>query len=139
MDIRDRILARPDLYGARKARDLDALAAGLNAQPPMTIQSRFITTRGVMASCVDGNAILDTLEAVAPLNSAVRRALKFLDQQAGLDIGDPYTQKMIDSLAAQAVLTQSQADQLKALALAPQMVTRDDIATAMYNPDGTEK
>lgn len=137
--IRDRILARQDLADARAARDLDALAAGLNAQPESVVQSRFVTARAVMAGCADGIAILDALNDAAVQNSAVAWAVKFLGQEAGLDVGDPYTQSMIDELVKQNVLSQVQAEQLKALALRPVLVTRADVEAAMFNPDGTEK
>jgi len=137
--IRDRILARRYLDELRAARDLDGLAAALNAEPEMTVQQRFVTARAVMAGCPDGNAILDALDAAAPQNSAVRRAVTFLQQEAGLDIGDSYTQHMIDELARINVLTTDQASQLKALALKPVYVGRLEIEAALYNPDGTEK
>lgn len=139
MSLRDRIHARGDLDAMRVARDLDGLVAALNSAPEMVVQQRFVTARAVMASCPDGNAILDVLDAAAPQNSAVRRALAFLQQEAGLDVGDPYTQRMIDQLALEGVLTGDQAGQLKALALKPLYVDRLEVEAAMYNPDGTEK
>jgi hypothetical protein len=139
MLIRDRIFARRDLDGLREARDLDGLAAALNAAPEMTVQPRFVTARAVMAGCPDGVAILDALDAAAPHNSAVRRAVAFLQQEAGLDVGDPYTQRMIGELADAHVLTESQAAQLKALALKPVYVDRLEIEAALYNRDTTEK
>lgn len=137
--IRDRILARTDLNDLRAARDLDGLSAALNAQPELAPKSRFITERGIMAECKDGNAILDALEDAAPSNSAIRRAVGFLKQDAGLDIGAPYTLGMIQQLVAESVIPQDWADQLKALAMAPVLVSRLDVEAAMYNPDGSEK
>lgn len=137
--IRDRILARPDLADARASRDLDALAACLNTQPEMAIKQRFVTARTVMAGCADGVAILDALGAASQQNSAVAWAVKFLGQEAGLDIGDPYTQRMVDQLVTLGVLSETQGEQVKALAMQPVLVDRSDVAAAMYNPDGTEK
>lgn len=139
MSIRERILARRDLDQLRAARDLDGLTAALNADPEMTVQQRFVTARAVMAGCPDGNAILDALDAAAPQNSAVRRALAFLQQEAGLDVGDPYTQHMIGELARAGALTGDQAAQLKALALKPVYVDRLEVEAALYNRDTTEK
>jgi hypothetical protein len=65
--------------------------------------------------------------------------MRFLGQEAGLDIGDPYTQRMVDQLVAGEVLTEAQGQTLKALALQPVIVTQEQVATAVYNPDGTEK
>lgn len=139
MSIRARIMARRDLDDLRAARDLDGLAAALNAAPAMTVQQRFITARAVMAGCPDGVDILDALDAAAAQHSAVRRAITFLQQEAGLDIGDPYTQQMIDQLAVAGVLNDDQASQLKALALKPAYVDRLAVEEALYNLDGTEK
>jgi hypothetical protein len=138
MTIRERILARRDLDDMRAARDITALAAALNAEGATEIGQRFVTARAVMAGCVDGIAILSALKA-AESNPAVGWALQFLGQEAGLDIGDPYAQGMVDQLVAAGVLTSAQGAQLKALALRPLIVTQEQVAEAMYHPDGTEK
>jgi hypothetical protein len=138
MSIRDRILARPDLNAMRAAGDIDGLAAALNADAPMVAKSRFVTARTVLAECPNGSAILDALVAAQSI-SAVAWALKFLAQDSGLDIGHPTTLGMVDQLVAGGALSATQGDALKALANAPELVTRLDVADAMYNPDGTEK
>jgi len=91
----------------------------LNAQTEQMVKSRFITERGIMSRCQNGNEILDALENASANNSAIRRALKFLGQEAGLDIGDKYTQGMIARLPTDGVIDQAWADQLKSLALQP--------------------
>ena len=142
MDIRARILARPDLADLRAARDLDKLAAALNAEGLMAPQQRFITARAVMAECPGGVGILVALEgakAHPAVGQAVTWALTFLGQSAGLDIGDTYTQGMVDTLATLGVLTKLQAEALKSMALQPVTVHRLEVEAAMYNPDGTEK
>ena len=138
MDIRARILARSDLDTLRADRDLDKLAAALNAEGLMAPRQRFITARAVMAACPGGIDILDALEN-ASANRAVSWALKFLGQEAGLDIGDPFTQGMVDQLVQGHVLTDEQGNALKAMSLQPVVVTRDQVNAAMFNPDGTEK
>lgn len=139
MSIRDRILARRDLDGLRAARDLDGLAAALNADAPLVPQQRFITARAVLTLCADGPAILSALETAAPQNVTVAYALRFLGQDAGLDIGDPGALTLLAQLQQNSILTEHQVDQLRALALKPLLVTRLDVEAAMYNPDGTEK
>jgi hypothetical protein len=138
MSIRDRILARTDLADLRAARDLDKLAAALNAEGLLAPQQRFITARAVMAACPGGVEILDALEN-ASSNRAVAWALKFLGQEAGLDIGDPFTQGMVGELVRLTVLTATQGNALKAMAMQPVVVTRDQVKNAMFNDDGTEK
>ena len=139
MNIRDRILARTDLAPLRAARDLDALAAALNADAPMVPQQRFISARAVLTQCADGAAILTALEDAAPQNIAVAWAVRFLAQDAGLDIGDPGALVLLEQLLQAGVLQQPHVDQLKALAMKPLLVTRDQVNEAMFNPDGSEK
>jgi hypothetical protein len=138
MSIRDRILARADLAAARDSRDLDALAAGLNSQPDLALQPRYITARTILAECADGANILTALDAAAAANTAVKYAVRFLGQDSGLDIGNAVTQGMLDALVP-SVLTADQAGQVKAMAMLPVYVTRMDVNAAMFNPDGTEK
>lgn len=139
MSIRDRILARRDLNGLRAARDLDGLAAALNADAPLVPQQRFISARAVLTQCPDGAAILVALETAAPQNVAVAWAVRFLGQDAGLDIGDPGALALLAQLQQAGILTAPQVDQLKALAMRPLTVTRDQVEAAMFNPDGSEK
>lgn len=138
MSIRERILARADLAALHEARDITRLAAALNAEGVTAPRQRFVTARGVMSGCADGVAILTALETAAA-NKAVKWALTFLGQESGLDIGDPFTQGMILQLVEAGVLSTSQGEQLRALAFAPVVVTQEQVADAMYNPDGTEK
>lgn len=139
MSIRDRILARRDLDSLRTARDLDGLAAALNADAPLVPQQRFITARAVLTLCADGSAILTALEAAAPHNVAVAYAVRFLGQDAGLDIGDPGALALLDRLLLEGVLTEAHVDQLRTIALKPLLVTRLDVEAAMFNHDGSEK
>lgn len=138
MSIRERILARADLAPLRAARDLDGLAAALNAEGLTALAPRYITARTILAECgTAGPAILAALDA-AVANPAVKYAVKFLGQDSGLNIGDPMTQEMIDALSP-TVLTEQQAETLKALALQPILVDRAQVFEAMFNDDGSEK
>jgi hypothetical protein len=136
--IPERIRARAELAVMFAARDITGLAAALNEAPPLVAQSRFVTARTVMSECADGIAILTALKE-ASANAAVGWALQFLGQNSGLDIGDPFTQGTVDQLVAVGVLSADQGGQLKAMALRPLLVTQEQVADAMYNPDGTEK
>lgn len=144
--IRDRVRARPELDVMRANRDLDGLTAALNAEGLMAPSQRFVTSRAIMALCANGTEILDALDKVSASNSTVRRAVKFLEQETGLDIGDPFvygtdsTPGMIDKLVTATVFDPSWAKQLKALALKPVIVTRLEVEADLYNlVDGTEK
>lgn len=140
MLIRDRINARPDLAELRAARDIDKLAAALNAEGLLAPQQRFITARVILSvHAVEGRAILTRLRAAAAQDIGVEFAVLFLGQGDGLDIGDAATWRDIDGLVANQVLTSAQGALLKSLALQPVVVTREQVNAAMFNDDGTEK
>ena len=140
MSIYDRVHARADLDALRAARDITNLAAALNAEtpPPLVLKQRFITARAILTGCVGGVDILTALQR-AESNTAVGWALKFLGQDAGLDIGDPGIYPLLESLVNAQVLTAPQVAALKSMAMSPVVVTSEQLATELYNPDGTEK
>lgn len=136
--IRDRVYARPDLDEMRAQRDLDGLVAALNASPEVTFQSRFITAR-VILTLPNGEDILDALELAQATDTSARYALKFLQQEAGVDCGDPAFRMLVDREVQRGVLQAAWATQIKNLALKPVYVDRTQVEQALYNPDGTEK
>jgi hypothetical protein len=138
MTTRDRILARADLNAMRAARDITGLAAALNAENLMAIGPCFVTFRGILTGCgALGSGIVAALKGAAA-DPAIGVAVDFLKQKAGLDVGDPYTQGEIDKMVP-SVLTAPQALALKAIAMQRVVVTQEQVALEMYNPDGTEK
>jgi hypothetical protein len=88
----------------------------LNAQTETMAKPRYVTTRTIMAECAASSAILAALKAAAAENVEVECAWNFLNKDSGIDIGNERTLVMCDQLAAGGVLTQPQADQLKAMA-----------------------
>lgn len=133
------IEAKPECADAVAAKDLDAIAA-IISEGRTNRQSRYVTARTILAECGElGPGILDALEAVAPVNSAVRWALDFLKQNSGLDVGNAVTQIMIDQLVSAGALTQPQGDALKNLAVRRAPVSRLDVEAALFNPDGSAK
>lgn len=139
MGIRERILARADLAELRAARDIDQLAAALNAECLPVRQSRFITWRAIITQCPSGESIRDKLEAAAPRSGAIRSAVEFLSQEAGLDVGDLGTWANIDRMVQISLLTEEEGQQLKDLSIKPMCVTREEVRLAMFNDNGTEK
>lgn len=91
----------------------------LNQYTESAIKSRYITARTVLSSCVNGATILDKLEAAAANSTPVKWALKFIADSAGLDVGHPATQSMIDQLVTGSVLTVDEGNSLKTLAMQP--------------------
>lgn len=120
----------------------------LNARSETMVKTRMITGRAILAECgVHGPAILDKLEAAAASNSAVKWAVTFLKQDAGIDIGHPATRAMIDQMTG-AVFTAAEAAALKALASQPAsraeviglgVVTYKDVCDTIWNDDGSLK
>lgn len=90
----------------------------LNAQTTTMVKTKWITALGVVSRLgASGAAILDKLEAVSASNSLVKWSMKFLQQEPGLNVGDPVAQQEFDDLAAAGVLTVGEAAALKALAV----------------------
>ena len=134
------ILGRADCSAAVSARDLDTIAALISTGRKAT-QLRFVTARTIFGECAGGQGIYDALNAAATGNSAVKMAVNFLNQDSGLDIGNPATQGMIDQLMAGTApaLTAAQGASLKALANLPQTISRLDVEAALFNANGTAK
>lgn len=133
MNIRERILARTDLAPLLAVRDLDGLAAALNEQPEMASHSTFVTARALLAKCEHGAEILAALEAAASANIAIAYAVKFLGQDAGLDIG-PACDKLLAKLVP-GVLSAAYVAEIKALSLQPVYVTRLQVEAEMFKPE----
>jgi hypothetical protein len=141
MDIRDRVLARRDLDQLRALRDLDGLAAALNAENVKVRQpNTFVTWRAVITRCSAGKAIRNKMEAAAPQDSAIKSACEFLSQEAGLDVGDPGCWLAIDGMVQAGVMSVEEGQQLKDLSMKHLTVGRLDVEAALYNThNDTEK
>lgn len=137
-DLRTRILNNPALDAMRAVRDIAGLADALNAEGFKDYGPRFISARAILTACPGGIAILTALQQ-ASADTAVSWALKFLGQDAGLDIGDPGVYPLLDQLVASAVLTAAQIKALKDMALAPVTVNQIQVADVLYNADGSDK
>lgn len=92
----------------------------LNKQSALMVKPRLVTARTVLAECgPDAAGILDKLEAAAASVSTVKWAMKFLQQDGGLDVGHPVTQAQLSGLATGGILTSQEAQALKDMALQP--------------------
>ncbi len=83
-------------------------------------RSRYVTAREVikLANGV-GISVLGKFDAIEQSNIAVKWAVKFLDSEKGLDIGDPFTHAMIDQLISANTLTADEGAALKAMSMLP--------------------
>lgn len=143
MDLREEILGREDCTMAVAARDIATIAKLVSAGRTAT-QTRYVTGRTILAECAQGGAILDGLEAASldtakPYATSTKWALKFLEQDSGLNVGDPVTQGLLDILVMDGHLTAEQATELKNLAILPAPVTPQQVADALYHADGSTK
>lgn len=138
MNIRARILARPDLDGLRASKDLDGLTTALNAEGMVVRSLRFVTAR-VIRTLPNGKDILSALKGARNLDDDIDLAYTFLMQGAGVDIGDEMAFALIDGLVAKGIFQPTWAGQLKSLAMFPVVVDRLEVAAAMFNDDGSEK
>lgn len=112
----------------------------LNGPTTTMVKSRFVNGRTIMAECADSSAILSGLKTMAGQDAQVGVAWSFLNSEAGIDAGNEKTQAMCDQFVSLGVWTQTQADQVKAMAvqsasraevLGLGTVTEEDLRTAL--------
>lgn len=128
---------------ALPARRDDLIAAHLSTGRARVV-SHFASERGILERFPLGplaaDELLAALEAFAqtahPMARIVGRALKFLAQPEGLDIGAPATQGLIDQLVAGGVLTEAQRDGLRAMATQPDPITTNQVSDALNKAQG---
>lgn len=108
-------------------RDDGAIAAALSAGRTKTVSTE-IGNGMVLATLglASGNALLDAI-----YNTPDFRYVKPLLEQGRLDISTPLAAGALDGLAGAGVITQAEADALKALAVQPDPVTANDVAKAL--------
>lgn len=112
----------------------------LNARTGQMVKPRMVTARAILADCgALAPSILDKLEAASASNSSVKWAVRFLQQEGGIDVGHPTTQAMIDQLTGP-LFTPEEGAALKSMALQPAsraevlgmgLVTESDLRTAL--------
>lgn len=104
-----------------------SVAELLNAQTESMPKSRMLTERGILASYglgpVAGSAFLDKLDTIAASgaeNTApLKRMMKYLYGESGVDIGDAATRDQLDALVEAGGITQVEAAGIKAMAIQP--------------------
>lgn len=140
MTLRDEILSRPDCAEALAARDCGALAAILSVGRTKII-SKPIGYGTVLATLGRGvgGAFLNTLEELGnTVDPDLKWTLKTIENES-FDLGEQATRDGIDGLAVAGILSVEGAAALKALAMGPDIVTAEQVADAMFNPDGSLK
>jgi hypothetical protein len=132
--LRDHVHADQRCAAALAAKDCAELAR-LMSVARVRANSREIGNGTILEvlGLATGNVVLDLING-----NADYRHVKPLIEQGRLLIGSPLAQTTVQSLVP-AVLTQAQADALCALGLEPHPYTAQELAEALFNPDGTEK
>lgn len=144
--IRAAVAASPELLALAQADPpgTEAIAQALSAGRTHLV-SHFASERGILDRYPGGpmaaDALLAKLEAFVqsghPVARLVSRALKFLAQPEGLDLGAGATQALLAQLAAGGVITDAERDGLRAMAIAPDPVAEFDVRCALLADDGT--
>lgn len=104
------------------------------------VGSHFASERGILERYPGGplaaDAVLGKLEAFAatqhPMARIVGRALKFLAQSEGLDIGSPATQGLLAQLAAGGVITEEERLGLRQMTLQPDPIHWHAVRDALH-------
>lgn len=129
------------------ARDTQAIAAALSAGR-VRLHERLISERGVLAALPvpAGDLFLKSLESFAatPLDDGhplvayhgtIARGVAWLKGE-GLDLGDPLTRLLLDTLAAAGVIDAASVATLKALAEHPDPIDEMTVRQACWSDDG---
>jgi hypothetical protein len=123
-------LAEPQ-YAPYLPDDTPAICALLNALSTTMVKEKFVTARSVLASLgAPGAVTLTRLEEfaatpmpsdppVAAMHCSVKWAMRFLAGETGIDVGHATTRGLLDALVTATVITQAEADAIKALAVQP--------------------
>lgn len=117
------------------SRDDKAITAIVNTNRTK-LGDRRITAASILAELpisgsVQGGVVLDKIEAAGTVIPACKWASRLLLTEIGINVGDPNTQAMLDSLAANGVLTAAEANALKAMAIQPSLVTVAEVSKAL--------
>jgi hypothetical protein len=132
------VQADPALVALAQAGDTQGIADALSVGRTKVV-SHFASERGILERYplgpLAGDALLAKLEAFAatahPMARIVSRALKFLAQPEGLDIGAPATQGLLDALAAGGVITAEERAGLAQMATVADPVSHVEVGAAI--------
>lgn len=133
-ELRQAARSNPACAHALAARDCDAIAALLSPER-MRANGReigygvILETIGIEA----GNRLIDFIQAQPTLRHVVP-----LLANGWLSIGSPLAQGSLQSFVPTAI-SQADADALCALGIEPDPYTAQQVAAALYNPDGSDK
>lgn len=116
------------------SRDCDAIAAAVSVGR-VCASAREIGYGTILETIgfVSGNKLSDELST-----NVAYRYVKPLVEQGRMLIGSPLVAYTLQTMVG-TVLTQEEADKLKALGVEPNPCTPQEVAAVLYNPDGSFK
>lgn len=146
-EIRAAIVADPAIYALlpSSAAIAGALSAGRKRLQPRQISERGILAAlgpaagGTFLSALEGFAAM-TLPAEHPLFAAhggIARAIRWLQDAEGIDVGDANTQAMLATFAALGITDPVATATVQALGFVGDPVSEFDVRCAIFNADGT--
>ncbi len=132
------ITADPTLASLALSRN-DAEIARLLSVGRTKVSSHFASERGILERFplgpIAADALLTKLETFAAagqaMSSIVNRAMKFLAQPEGLDIGATTTQGLLDGLEAGGVITAAERNGLRTMATKADPITSEQVSAAL--------
>ena len=133
-ELRQEARSNPACADALAARDCDALAVLMS--PGRTRANGLQIGCGVILATIGidaGNRLIDFIQSQPELRHVVR-----LINNGWLDIGEPLPQHMLRSFPAEAI-SSADAEALCALGQQPDPFTAQQVAEAVFYPDGSEK
>jgi hypothetical protein len=137
--LRARVRANPACAEALATRDLDQIAALLNAEGLATVGECWADALALMNRCATGKSIIRKLYAGNGLDPVVEVAWRALVYGKGLDFGAESTRESIDEMVGPLGFTADEVGEMKGLALQPVTVSRDQVFDALFNDNGSEK
>lgn len=123
--LRDELQSDPEGIGyAAYLPDEPGMVVGLLNKPQFLMPKTFmVTARGVISGkglgASAGAVFLDKLETLIPAVSEVKWAMRFMNGEQGIDVGDPETRTTLDGLVGVAGITQMEIEGIKAMAMQP--------------------
>lgn len=134
------ITTGPSYAAAYAAKDVNTLQAIYNAVTVNGVVDRFALLKWVASNNLRGTIEDISANAAHPLRSS---ALALVDvirgATSGLDLADPDNITMLNAWVSVGVLTAAQESALIALSQTPRTASVEQIASALYNPDGSVK
>jgi hypothetical protein len=110
-------------------------AARIAATAAPVLVSTYVNERGVFAAFADpadAEHVMEALEALAPTNPVIKRALDWMQpNNGGIDLSFASVRTMLDQMAAGGAITTAQAGTLKALAQQPVNITAADVSRVL--------